>query len=76
MSEENIENITKSCSNSASIFVDHHILPDINFNGHWLINNIISNPKNVINLCMSYILNRRLRKLNTDSTLKTANLDL
>ena len=40
MSEENIENITRSDSNFAPTFVDHHVLPDINFNGHCLINNI------------------------------------
>ena len=44
MSEENIENITKSDSNFAPTFVDHHVLPDINFNGHCLINNV-SIPK-------------------------------
>ena len=33
MSGENIENITKSDSNFAPTFVDHHILPDINING-------------------------------------------
>ena len=31
MSEKNIENITKSDSNFAPTFVDHHQLPDINF---------------------------------------------
>ena len=31
---ENIENITKLDSNFAPTFVDHHLLPDINFNGH------------------------------------------
>ena len=36
MSEESIENITKSDSNFARTFVDHHVLPDINFNGHCL----------------------------------------
>ena len=30
MSEEDIEIITKSDSNFASTFVDHHVLPDIN----------------------------------------------
>ena len=30
--EENIENITKSDSNFAPTFVDHHVLIDINFN--------------------------------------------
>ena len=29
MSEENIENITKSDCNFAPNFVDHHVLPDI-----------------------------------------------
>ena len=39
MSEENIENITKSESNFAPALVDHHVLPDINLNGKFLINN-------------------------------------
>ena len=43
MSEENIENITKSDSNFAPTFVNH-VLPGINFNGHCLINHI-SIPK-------------------------------
>ena len=38
MSAENIENITKSDSNFAPTFVDHHLFPDINFNEHCLIN--------------------------------------
>ena len=50
MSEESIENKTKSDSDFAPNFVDHHLLPDINFNGHYLIKNNISIPKNVINL--------------------------
>ena len=58
MSEENIENITKSDSNFAPTFVNHYVLPDINFNGHCLINNNIS-----------HILSPRLRNLNTDFTL-------
>ena len=33
MSEENIENITKSDSDFAPTFVDQHVLPDINFKG-------------------------------------------
>ena len=37
MSQENIENITKSDSNFVQIFVDHHLLPDMNFDGHCLI---------------------------------------
>ena len=43
------ENITKSGSNFAPIFVGHHLLPDITFNGHCLIKNI-SIPKIVIDL--------------------------
>ena len=34
MSEESIENITKSDSNFATTFVDH-LLPDMNFNGQF-----------------------------------------
>ena len=49
MPEENIENITKSSSVFAPIFVNHYILPDVNFNGHCLINNI-SIHKKVINI--------------------------
>ena len=41
MSEESIENITKSDSNFAPTFADH-LLPDMNFNGHCLIKNNIS----------------------------------
>ena len=33
--EENTEIITKSDSNFASTFVDHQVLPHINFNGHY-----------------------------------------
>ena len=49
------ENITKSESNFAPTFVNHHLLPDINFNGSCLINNNISIPKKVINLYISDI---------------------
>ena len=45
MSEKNIENITKSGSKSAPTFVDHHFLPDISFNGNFLIKNNISIPE-------------------------------
>ena len=48
MSEENIENMIKSGSNFASTFFYHYVFPDINFNGHCLINNI-SISKKVIN---------------------------
>ena len=37
VSEEKIENIIKSGSNFATTFVDHNLLPDINFNGYCLI---------------------------------------
>ena len=57
MSEDNIENMIKSDSNFAPTFVDHHLLPDINFNGHCLIKNNISIPKKVVNLHISYTLN-------------------
>ena len=33
VSEENIENINKSDCNFALTFVNHHLLPEINFNG-------------------------------------------
>ena len=69
MSEENIENIIKSKSNFAPTFIDHHLLPDINFNGHCLIKHNISIPKKVTNLYISYTLNPQLRNLNTDFTL-------
>ena len=69
MPEENTDNITKSNSNFAPTFVDHHVLPDISFNGHCLIKNNISIPKNVINLYISYKLGPQLRILNTDFTL-------
>ena len=60
MSEKNIENITKSDSNFAPTFVDHHLLSDISFNGHCLINNI-SIPKRVIDIDIFYILSPWLR---------------
>ena len=44
MSEESIENITTSNGPFAPTFVDHCILPDVNFKGHCSINNI-SIPK-------------------------------
>ena len=68
MSEKNNENITKSDSSFAPIFVDYHILPD-SFNGHCLIKDNISIPKNVINVYTSYKLNHQLRNLNTYFTL-------
>ena len=68
----NIENITKSDSNFAPTFVDHYVLPGINFNIHCLINNNISIPKKVINLYISYTLSPCLGNLNTDFTLKNS----
>ena len=56
MPEEKIENITKRDSKFSSTFVGDHVLPDINFNGNCLINNI-SIFKKVINLYISYTLN-------------------
>ena len=61
MLEESIENITKSDSNFASSFVDHHLLSDITLNVHCLIKNNISIPKKVMNLYISYILTPWLR---------------
>ena len=41
MSEEIIENITKSDRNFATTFADHHSLPEINLNGHCLIKKVL-----------------------------------
>ena len=68
MSEGNIENIAKSDNNFALTFVNHHLLPDINLNGHCLIENI-SILKKVINLHVSYTINPQLRNLKTDFAL-------
>ena len=67
--EEIIENITKSDSNFAPSFVDHHLLPDMSFNRHCLIKNDVSIPKKEINLYISYTLGPQLRNLNTFFTL-------
>ena len=48
MSKENIENITKSDSNFAPTFVDHHVVLNINFDRYCLINNIYV-PEKAIN---------------------------
>ena len=64
-SEENIESITKSDSNFAPTFVDQHLLPDLNFNGHCLIKSNFCIPKKVIHLYLSYKLGPQLRNLNT-----------
>ena len=47
MSGENFGDTTKSNCNFAPTFVDHHVLRDINFNGHCLVNNIFI-PKKAI----------------------------
>ena len=47
---EDIENMFKSDSNFTPTFDIHHLLSDINFNGHCLIKNVISIPKKVVNL--------------------------
>ena len=62
------ENMTKSDSNFAQNFVDHHVLPDISFKGHYLINNIYVTQK-VINIYISYTLSPWLRNLKSDFTL-------
>ena len=49
MSEVNTENITKLDNNLAPAFVDHHVLIDINFNEHCLMNKTYF-PKKVINI--------------------------
>ena len=69
MSEGSIENIAKSESNFAPTFADHHLLPDMAFNGHCLIKNNISIPKKAINVYNSYPLGSQLRNLNADFTL-------
>ena len=46
ISEESIENINKSVNNFVTTFVDHHLLPDMNFNGYCLIKNDIISLKN------------------------------
>ena len=42
MSEENIEKITKSNNNFAPQFIDLYLLPDIDFNWNFSINDNIS----------------------------------
>ena len=68
MSQETIENITKSDSNFAPTFVDHHLLPDMNFKRHCLIKSNISIPKNLISMYISYTLGPQVRNWNTDFT--------
>ena len=68
-SEESIESTAKSDGNFSLIFVDHHLLPHMNFNGHCLIKSNVSILKKVINLYISYTLGPQLRNWNTDFTL-------
>ena len=69
MSEKSIENITESNRLFAPTFVNHYVLPNVNFTGHCLINNNSYIPKKVIKVCISYILNQWPRDLKTDFTL-------
>ena len=66
MSEESIENITKSYIHFAPTFLDLHLLPNMKFNGHCLIKNNISIPKKVINLYVCYTQGPQLRNLHPD----------
>ena len=50
MWEQNIENITNSDSNFAPIFIDHHVLLAIAFNGHCSANYNTSLPKKIVNI--------------------------
>ena len=59
ISQEDNEYIAKSESNSSPAFVDHPLSTDRNFNRHSLIN-IISIPKEVINLYISCTLGPQL----------------
>ena len=72
MSEECIKNITKSDSRFAPTFANQYILPDVNFNGHCLINNNISTHKKVIIIYISYILSPWLRMLICINTSRVA----
>ena len=69
MPEGNIEKITKSHNNFAPTFADHHFLPEINYNGNCLMNNIYI-PKKAINIYVSYTLAPWLRNLSTDFPLR------
>ena len=61
MSEKTNTNITKSDSNFAPTFVNYQLLPDMYFNGYFLIKNNISILKKVINLYISYTLGPQLK---------------
>ena len=68
ISEKYIENLTKSNSSFAPTFVNHHLLLDINFDVHCLINNNIYIAEKLMNLYISYVLNPWLINLYTDFT--------
>ena len=61
ISQETIENTTKSNSNFAPTFVDHHLFRDMNFIGLCLIKSNIYIPKNLITMYISYTLGTQLR---------------
>ena len=63
MTDENLKNITNSDSNFAPTFINHHVSPDVNFNGYCLMHNIYI-PRKVINIYIFYTLNPWLK--NTD----------
>ena len=65
MRKENIENIAKSNINFTRTFVDHYLLPDINFNEQCLKNNIYI-PKNVTYIHIYYTLNPQFRNKNAE----------
>ena len=58
--------MTKSDNNFAPSFVHHHLLQDMNFNGHCLTKNNISVPKKVINRYISNTLGPQSKNLDTD----------
>ena len=62
MSEKNTENITKSDSNFAPTFVDHHLFPDINLNGCCLTKSNISIPKKGINKPIHFLYTKSIIK--------------
>ena len=65
MSEESLQNITKSDINFAPTFFDHHSLPDINFYGDCLIKMIFLSLKN----------NKPIYFWHTRSSIKSFNTD-
>ena len=66
MSEETIENITKSDIHFAPTFFDDNVLPHINLNRHCLMKSTTSVFKKLINIYISDTLNPCLRNLNTN----------